>query len=257
MMGGVMRKWLGIAVVAGLLLSACTLFLKPLGDGSPVSDAVADGDIDSDVDSDGDIDSDSDADTDADSDVDSDSDSDTDSDTAGDVDVEDACVPACEERQCGHDGCGGGCPPGCVAPDECSDDGQCECIPQCDGRECGSNGCGGECGTCESPKFCEDATGQCIINCEMNAGWGSQCDGGERRCDDGSRCVYYYDGVGLFCSPECGDGAECADVAPGEESCGYFYIVTDHGRINLCAVLCAEDWQCPCGMVCRDEVCHP
>jgi len=30
--------------------------------------------------------------------------------------------------------------------------GKCECVPQCDGKVCGENGCGGSCGTCEFPK---------------------------------------------------------------------------------------------------------
>ncbi len=34
------------------------------------------------------------------------------------------------------------------------------CVPICDGRSCGDDGCGGECGTCESTEICE--AGQCI-----------------------------------------------------------------------------------------------
>jgi hypothetical protein len=33
------------------------------------------------------------------------------------------------------------------------------CVPHCEGRVCGSNGCGGQCGTCEDPLRCVD--GQC------------------------------------------------------------------------------------------------
>lgn len=32
----------------------------------------------------------------------------------------------------------------------------CNCVPQCDGRECGSDGCGGQCGACGPDATCED-----------------------------------------------------------------------------------------------------
>ena len=46
----------------------------------------------------------------------------------GDPDSEaDACVPSCLGRECGPDGCGGICPPGCDEHEAC-DAGSCECI---------------------------------------------------------------------------------------------------------------------------------
>lgn len=40
-----------------------------------------------------------------------------------------------------------------------------ECIPQCDGKVCGSNGCGGTCGSCDGKACSED--GQCVpFECE-------------------------------------------------------------------------------------------
>ena len=38
-----------------------------------------------------------------------------------------------------------------------------QCIPECDDRECGSDGCGGTCGTgCLGEGVCDEALGQCI-----------------------------------------------------------------------------------------------
>jgi hypothetical protein len=68
-------------------------------------------------DADTDTDTDSDTDTDTDSDTDTDTDSDSDSDTG-------ACVPDCDGKECGSDGCGGYCG-ACddPSPDECLDGG--------------------------------------------------------------------------------------------------------------------------------------
>lgn len=78
-----------LLVLAGALMS-CRPDFDP--------DAVTwRGDADGDGDSDGDTDGDSDGETDGDHETDADGD----------------CVPDCEGRECGDDGCGGVCPPGC------------------------------------------------------------------------------------------------------------------------------------------------
>lgn len=39
----------------------------------------------------------------------------------------------------------------------------CECVPDCTGRECGGNGCGENCAPgCGEGEFCDDASGQCV-----------------------------------------------------------------------------------------------
>ncbi len=65
-----------------------------------------------------------------------------------------SCTPDCVGRECGDDGCGGTCDPGCVGPDTCSPSGQCGCVPDCDTEECGDDGCGGSCGTCGNDEAC-------------------------------------------------------------------------------------------------------
>ena len=80
-----------------------------------------------------------------------------------------ACQPACDDKECGPDGCEGSCglhDGACArAEDVCLADGSC-CTPACDGLDCGDDGCGGSCGDCEAPELacevasCED--GQCV-----------------------------------------------------------------------------------------------
>ena len=53
------------------------------------------------------------------------------------------CIPSCQGRVCGDDGCGGSCEPGCFGNEACNfENGQCYCYPNCYQRSCGSDGCG-------------------------------------------------------------------------------------------------------------------
>jgi hypothetical protein len=55
------------------------------------------------------------------------------------------CIPNCDTRVCGDDGCGGSCGD-CEAPWYCGSRGQCACVPRCGTAACGGpDGCGGEC----------------------------------------------------------------------------------------------------------------
>lgn len=68
------------------------------------------------------------------------------------------CVPDCEDRVCGSDGCGGSCGT-CAGGAACDDQGLC-CIPNCEGQECGDDGCGGSCGACPTAYGC--VKGWCV-----------------------------------------------------------------------------------------------
>ncbi|WP_426730258.1 hypothetical protein [Myxococcus faecalis] len=76
------------------------------------------------------------------------------------------CVPRCDGRQCGPDGCGGTCG-SCGSGSNCSESGACVCVPQCQGKSCGPDGCGGSCGTCPSNSTCT-ASGE---TCGCDAGY--------------------------------------------------------------------------------------
>ena len=71
------------------------------------------------------------------------------------------CVPDCEGKTCGDDGCGdfcGVCEPGTICTEfQCVD-----CTADCDGKQCGADGCGGDCGTCGEGTICNDA-GACEV----------------------------------------------------------------------------------------------
>jgi hypothetical protein len=71
------------------------------------------------------------------------------------VDGECKCVPDCEGKVCGDDGCGVSCGE-CTGPQEECQNGKCVCQPDCAGKECGPDGCGGNCGQC--PSGCECGT---------------------------------------------------------------------------------------------------
>lgn len=66
-----------------------------------------------------------------------------------------ACVPSCDGKQCGDDGCGGSCgtcPTGSVCQ---SNTCVASCVPSCSGKQCGDDGCGGSCGTCPTGFACD------------------------------------------------------------------------------------------------------
>ncbi len=56
------------------------------------------------------------------------------------------CEPGAE-RDCDCPGGISTCEPDGMEWGDC----ECPCVPDCDGRQCGPDGCGGECGTCEDP----------------------------------------------------------------------------------------------------------
>jgi len=73
------------------------------------------------------------------------------------------CNPECTGRECGPDGCGGQCPPGCGAGEVCNEtSGTCECNPDCGTRVCGPDPvCGTDCGQCGQGEICTQ-DGRCV-----------------------------------------------------------------------------------------------
>ena len=119
-------------------------------------------------------------------------------DSAEDV----ACVPDCNGKECGDDGCGGAC--GACGPDapfqHMCNAGVCECLPDCEDRECGDDGCGGSCGSCdEGVGSC--AEGECLYDCWTDTSTGLTWEASfigkryewnevDERCDALSLCSY-------------------------------------------------------------------
>lgn len=106
-----------------------------------------------------------------------------------------ACVPDCNGKECGSNGCGGLCGQ-CAQGYECNDVGICElgdCTPDCTGKECGSDGCAGSCGTCGTGLFC-DAQGLC------------QAGTGPQTCEEIDTCIGNCSGDQV-CAQACFDAA--------------------------------------------------
>ena len=109
--------------------------------------------------------------------------------------VDDVCIPDCDKKECGDDGCGGFCGECTGLQDQCVD-GLCLCQPDCEGKDCGDDGCGGSCGECPDPLTCDD--GQCTLcgnqTCdadETNANCPGDCpcpDNTWRHDDSGGGC---------------------------------------------------------------------
>lgn len=118
---------------------------------------------------------------------------------------EERCVPQCEEKECGDDGCGdvcGTCEEGqeCVAAEAEEAPSLCEtpCMPQCEGNACGDDGCGGTCGTCEESEECVSGEGSdvpnvceevCVPECDGKTCGGNGCGGNCGECGEGDVCL--------------------------------------------------------------------
>ena len=73
------------------------------------------------------------------------------------------CVPYCDNKVCGADGCDGSCG-SCAGPQDKCVEGECICQPLCPENSCGEDGCGGNCGDC--PGTLECVANKCIGQCD-------------------------------------------------------------------------------------------
>ena len=157
------------------------------------------------------------------------------------------CSPNCERRVCGDDGCGGSCG-ACGAGMLCGDAGSCDCAPNCDGRSCGSDGCGGSCGDCAENAVCGSAGScSCVPDCQGRQCGENGCGGTCGQCAAPAACDA--DGQ-CSCTPKC-DGRVC-----GPDGCGA------GGVCGTCATVeapaCNTDLgqcQATCTPNCTDKIC--
>jgi hypothetical protein len=155
--------------------------------------------------------------------------------------------PATEEESCAdtNSKCANGA---CVDPG---------CVPDCQGKECGDDGCEGTCGDCAKETYCSKAQ-QCLayacppgeLYCDENVsttcnGEGSgpdptsnklDCTASGKECSDGE-CI-----DGEACTPSCGIDSCGADADGCGGSCG------DCAAGEFCG---SED------NTCQDQVCEP
>lgn len=146
------------------------------------------------------------------------------------------CVPDCDGKECGSDGCGGSCGwcDGSLA--ECIG-GQCYCDPDCSGKECGVDGCTGSCGECPDPYTACAQDGTCQDACDV------ACEG--RECG--------YVPCGLMCGT-CAEGMTCTldGVCVWDWECPYLTGVFECGPKPFGGY----DWgSCPQGQTCTGGYC--
>ncbi|MGK0359432.1 MAG: hypothetical protein ACI9U2_001734, partial [Bradymonadia bacterium] len=169
--------------------------------------------------------------------------------------VIEACVPDCNARVCGDDGCGSQCGE-CEAGWTCSMAGRCDPpAPRCGDDACNGDEdcstCPADCGNCCGDGACAGERGEDCATCLSDCACG-----GDDRCDAAN-------GVCEACQPQC-DGRAC-----GEDGCGGTcgdcpgMAACDNG---VCAVMCVpvcDGRSCGpdgCGSVCGDcddgQVCN-
>lgn len=133
------------------------------------------------------------------------------------------CVPNCNGKACGSDGCGGSCG-GCPTNYSCVN-GECvspNCQPNCSlpnggTKNCGPDGCGNVCGTCASGSICNNGTcTSCTPNCKGLKCGPDGCGGSCGTCPTGQKCSN--GSCASTCIPNCA-GKTCGDDGCGG-SCG-------------------------------------
>ena|GEM_PF-1699078 len=154
-------------------------------------------------------------------------------------------VDSCGVKGAAVESCAYGCGNGTCLP----------CVPACDGRDCGADGCGGVCGDapCDGGEQCVEGVCSCVEEGEVvccGAGGGSRCeiDSCGAEVEDLGVCEWgCEDGGCLPCPTDC-DGRECGDDGCGG-SCG------PCGEDEQCvegACLCVSGWTVSC---CDDARC--
>lgn len=151
------------------------------------------------------------------------------------------CKPACEDKECGPDQCGGlcgngetatmGCPPATPNCNAMTFVCTADCMPDCMGKECGSDGCDGDCGQCP----CD--------TCDATA---VECAGGTCKVPNACDCICIFDCFG--------------GCPPGEQACLQDCVTsaTIEGQITYEGLnLCLEEagyYDCPGeDQPCQDE----
>ena len=180
------------------------------------------------------------------------------------------CVPQCENKQCGDDGCGADCG-SCATLETCTAAGVCEsdapqCTPNCAPGSCGDDGCGGTC-ACSSAEICNDATQTCEADPACNGfSFAGCCDGTKLKwcqdsevqsadCSDGNTCGWNAEQSAYWCVEEAstdpsgthsGVCPDCTPVCDGTNVCAA------DGCGGVCDT-CEEGASCFDGACCTPE----
>lgn len=149
------------------------------------------------------------------------------------------CVPDCDGKTCGPDGCGNHCGSGCPPNATCSND-RTACV--CDFRECDGTCCG------QANAICHASTGACCVSESVEQTCNGQC------ADVLNNCGMRVDCGPCTCSPACPtcqtcdtNSGECANVS-NSEPCGDGL----HCKHGQCV---CDGASCPDGC-CQSGQCH-
>ena len=180
------------------------------------------------------------------------------------------CVPDCDSRECGDDGCGGSCgacPEGVdCAGYKCTGTCEDECSPPaartCEGNAfmiCGqhdADGCmeWGEPVMCPGAGFCADGECQCTSNCSGKACGYDGCMGSCGTCPVGQTCSQYVCMEG--CVNECDTPGESICSGDGRVVCGQYDAdeCMEWGELLPCTGQCVGG-QCSCTANCSGKQC--
>lgn len=171
------------------------------------------------------------------------------------------CIPHCEGKACGGDGCGGQCG-SCLAGQACATDSNCHqtsdgCTPNFEVGTCG--GCDCEACVCSLDEFCCSYAWdeQCVGLCKTCGGWCSAC---QPKCDNKTCGPDGCDGTcgtcpnGLYCwygscleSVPPDIGKTCTD----DDDCLSGVCILGE-TTGVCSMTCAG--ACPVGWDCKELV---
>jgi hypothetical protein len=156
------------------------------------------------------------------------------------VEVE-VCEPACTGKECGPNGCGGTCAPGCGADEECNSEGNCIA------KGCDDNAdCLGECASLGDCEECVCSNKKCITKdkagcCEDD----NDCDDDEACDTDANTCYKVCDGDN-DCKDECGALTACeACVCGNDDQC--------EKETTPAPACCLTDGDCDADQECDDD----
>lgn len=153
------------------------------------------------------------------------------------------------------------------------------CIPLCEGKECGPDGCGGGCGSCPCPgcmpeELVCDTSALCVpeqgLSCEEVYNCVNGCAYNDQNCYQGCQSQGSPFAQAAFtnfmtCLQQVGY-ADCAALPPSQQTdcyvakqalCEDQVIQCFHGELTcqemwMCIIQC-QDWDAPCQSACLDE----
>jgi len=135
--------------------------------------------------------------------------------------------------------------------------GECVCVPQCDEKECGDDGCGGICGVCDDEDPC--TVDACTGNwCEHDKITG--CCSSDSQCEDGIECTLNYCSNSVCVkslltgqTPAC-----CWTIFQCDEIPGMVAVCVGNQCVHVpLSDYCSSDDECDDDSPCTDDLCGP